>query len=81
MAGSFVEVTEVGLRDGLQAEHRIVPTADKIAAFEALVEAGVRRFEVSSFVSPREDCQDFRVRAAIVDLEGSDGSTQSSAHS
>ncbi len=53
MGGTVVEVTEVGLRDGLQAEPRIVPTADKIAVFDALVAAGLRRFEVSSFVSPR----------------------------
>ena len=48
-----VEVTEVGTRDGLQSECRIVPTADKIALINAFIRAGIRRLEVSSFVSPR----------------------------
>lgn len=51
--GARVEVTEVGLRDGLQAEARIVPTGDKIAIADALLAAGVKRLELSSFVSPR----------------------------
>lgn len=48
-----VLVTEVGTRDGLQSEPRFVPTADKIALVDALTRAGIRRIEVSSFVSPR----------------------------
>jgi hydroxymethylglutaryl-CoA lyase len=48
-----VHITEVGLRDGLQSEPHFVPTADKLALFERLVAAGVRRFELTSFVSPK----------------------------
>ncbi|MCC7049744.1 MAG: hydroxymethylglutaryl-CoA lyase [Alphaproteobacteria bacterium] len=48
-----VTVTEVGTRDGLQSEPKFVPTADKIALVNALTRAGIRRIEVSSFVSPR----------------------------
>ncbi|KQS59139.1 hydroxymethylglutaryl-CoA lyase [Geodermatophilus sp. Leaf369] len=40
------------MRDGLQLEAP-VPLADKLAMLEALVETGVRRIEVTSFVSPK----------------------------
>lgn len=46
-------ITEVGSRDGLQSEPVFVPTGQKIALIEALLEAGLRRFEITSFVSPR----------------------------
>jgi hydroxymethylglutaryl-CoA lyase len=48
-----VTVYEVGPRDGLQNETATVPTADKLALVRALAEAGVRRIEATSFVSPR----------------------------
>jgi hydroxymethylglutaryl-CoA lyase len=48
-----VDVYEVGPRDGLQNELRTVSTADKLRLIEALVDAGLKRIEVSSFVSPR----------------------------
>lgn len=48
-----VEVYEVGPRDGLQNELRTLPTPDKVRLIEALADAGLRRIEVSSFVSPR----------------------------
>lgn len=48
-----VHVTEVGPRDGLQNEPVTLPTADKLALVQALVDAGVREFELTSFVSPR----------------------------
>jgi hydroxymethylglutaryl-CoA lyase len=44
-------IRDVTLRDGLQMEHP-VPTADKVAVFEALVAAGVRDLELTSFVRP-----------------------------
>ncbi len=47
------EIFEVGPRDGLQNERRIIPTARKIALVDALSKAGFRRIEVASFVSPR----------------------------
>ncbi|MCU1607511.1 MAG: Hydroxymethylglutaryl-CoA lyase [Modestobacter sp.] len=49
---SVVDVREVGMRDGLQLEAP-VPLAGKIAMLEALVATGVRRIEVTSFVSPK----------------------------
>ena len=48
-----VTVYEVGPRDGLQNEARSVPTADKLALVRALADAGLRRIEATSFVSPR----------------------------
>ncbi|MEM7724038.1 MAG: hydroxymethylglutaryl-CoA lyase [Pseudomonadota bacterium] len=52
MAGR-VEIFEVGPRDGLQNEARHIPTADKIALVDRLSQAGFRRIEVASFVSPK----------------------------
>ncbi|GAA6201364.1 hydroxymethylglutaryl-CoA lyase [Aquicoccus sp. SU-CL01552] len=48
-----VRITEVGPRDGLQALPDWVPTEAKIAMVNDLIAAGLRQFEVSSFVSPR----------------------------
>ncbi|MBI2337322.1 MAG: hydroxymethylglutaryl-CoA lyase [Deltaproteobacteria bacterium] len=48
-----IELTEVGPRDGLQNEASLIPTELKIQYIEALLAAGVRKMEVSSFVSPR----------------------------
>jgi hydroxymethylglutaryl-CoA lyase len=49
---SRVDIREVGLRDGLQLEAP-VPLAGKLAMLEAIVATGVRRVEVTSFVSPK----------------------------
>ncbi|WP_116131383.1 hydroxymethylglutaryl-CoA lyase [Tropicimonas sp. IMCC34043] len=48
-----VEIVEVGPRDGLQNETRLIPLAEKIALVDLLGTAGFRRIEVASFVSPR----------------------------
>jgi hydroxymethylglutaryl-CoA lyase len=48
-----VDVYEVGPRDGLQNELRALSTPEKVELIEALVQAGLRRIEVTSFVSPR----------------------------
>jgi len=49
---SAVDVREVGMRDGLQLEAP-VPLSAKLEMLEALVATGVRRIEVTSFVSPK----------------------------
>lgn len=49
----FVELYEVGPRDGLQNEKRIIPTADKLTLIEKLSRCGFRRIEATSFVSPK----------------------------
>ena len=48
-----VTIFEVGPRDGLQNEKRHIPAADKIALVNLLTEAGFRKIEVTSFVSPK----------------------------
>lgn len=48
-----VRLVEVGPRDGLQNEPEIIRAADKIALIEKMYEAGMRRFEVASFVHPK----------------------------
>ena len=48
-----VTIREVGMRDGLQSIAAIVPTETKIAWLDAEYAAGVRDFEVSSFVPPK----------------------------
>ncbi|MFP2903592.1 hydroxymethylglutaryl-CoA lyase [Pyxidicoccus sp. 3LFB2] len=48
-----VDVYEVGPRDGLQNELRTLPTRDKARLIDALVAAGEKRIEVTSFVSPK----------------------------
>jgi hydroxymethylglutaryl-CoA lyase len=49
----FVEIFEMGPRDGLQNEKHIIPTAQKVALVDILSRAGFRRIEVASFVSPK----------------------------
>jgi hydroxymethylglutaryl-CoA lyase len=51
--GETVEIFEVGPRDGLQNEKRVIPVAEKIALVDALSRAGFRRIEAASFVSPK----------------------------
>ena len=48
-----VVVVEVGPRDGLQNEPTLVSTADKIELVDQLGAAGLRKIEVTSFVSPK----------------------------
>ena len=48
-----VEIFEVGPRDGLQNEARLIPVAEKIALVDCLSRAGFRRIECASFVSPK----------------------------
>ncbi|WP_371157764.1 hydroxymethylglutaryl-CoA lyase [Jannaschia sp. 2305UL9-9] len=48
-----VEIFEAGPRDGLQNEKRMISAAEKIALIDLLSQAGFRRIEVASFVSPK----------------------------
>ena len=48
-----VSVYEVSPRDGLQNEAQLVPTEGKRELIEALAAAGLKRIEMSSFVSPK----------------------------
>ncbi|MAT87498.1 MAG: hydroxymethylglutaryl-CoA lyase [Aestuariivita sp.] len=48
-----VTIYEVGPRDGLQNEKKLIPTQDKIKLVDALTECGFTKVEVTSFVSPK----------------------------
>lgn len=48
-----VTLYEVGPRDGLQNEARLIAAADKIALVDLLTRAGFSHIEVTSFVSPK----------------------------
>ncbi len=47
----YVEIFEVGPRDGLQNEKRMIPTSEKVALVDCLSGAGFKRIEIASFVS------------------------------
>ncbi len=49
----FVRVCEMGARDGLQNEHAVVSTADKVRYIDLLSETGLTLIEATSFVSPK----------------------------
>lgn len=46
-------VTEVGPRDGLQNEKKIIPLATKIELIERLARTGLTDIEAGSFVAPK----------------------------
>ena len=48
-----VTINEVGPRDGLQSQSRILPVAERLQLIRALEAAGISRIEAGSFVSPK----------------------------
>jgi isopropylmalate/homocitrate/citramalate synthase len=52
-SSQFVRIVEVGPRDGLQNEARLVPASVKIELIERLAEAGLKAIEATAFVSPK----------------------------
>jgi hydroxymethylglutaryl-CoA lyase len=48
-----VTLYEVGPRDGLQNESRMIPTDDKVRFIDALSDTGLRAVEITSFVNPK----------------------------
>jgi len=53
MDSTLIEIVEVGPRDGLQSESRVLPTAAKVEFIQRLAAAGLPRIEVASFVNPK----------------------------
>src|SRR5579864_8431995 len=49
----FIEIVEVGARDGLQNEKAVLEAADKIEFIRRLEACGARRIEAVSFVNER----------------------------
>lgn len=52
-SGDFVKIVEVGPRDGLQNERKVVPTEVKVDFINRLSATGLKSIEVTSFVSPK----------------------------
>jgi hydroxymethylglutaryl-CoA lyase len=50
---SFVKIYEVGPRDGLQNESKLIPAGIKIELINKLSNAGIKFIEATSFVSPK----------------------------
>lgn len=48
-----VRIFEVGPRDGLQNEKRLIPTSEKVRLIDLLSSCGFEKIEATSFVSPR----------------------------
>ena len=51
--GEQVVITDVGPRDGLQNQPKILTREQRMRLIGAIADAGVSRIEVGSFVSPR----------------------------
>ncbi len=49
----FVEIVDVGPRDGIQSQPTLLDTDTKVEFITRLVDAGVRRLEIASFVNPK----------------------------
>jgi hydroxymethylglutaryl-CoA lyase len=49
-----VVIEEQGLRDGLQSEGKVVPTAKKLEIINAMIGAGIKRIQITSFVNPKK---------------------------
>jgi hydroxymethylglutaryl-CoA lyase len=68
-----VEIVEVGPRDGLQSEPDVLPTESKVELVRRLVDAGVRRVEVASFVNPKRVPQMADAEAVLAALPSRTG--------
>lgn len=90
-APSSVSIYEVGPRDGLQNEKQILPTDRKVELIEGLIDSGLRRVEITSFVNPRwipamadhmelasriKPREGVRLSALVPNMRGLDGATR-----
>ncbi|MEM9460831.1 MAG: hydroxymethylglutaryl-CoA lyase [Myxococcota bacterium] len=90
-APSAVSIYEVGPRDGLQNEKQILPTERKREMIDGLMDAGLGRVEITSFVNPRwipalgdhmelasqvERRPGVRLSALVPNMRGLDGATR-----
>ncbi len=70
---SRVELVEVGLRDGLQNQPRTLPTEVKLELVRGLLDAGLRRLQVASFVHPAKVPQMADAEAVVSALPAREG--------
>lgn len=54
MTAQEINIVEVGPRDGLQSEPEILVTESKIEFIARIINSGIRRIEVASFVHPKK---------------------------
>ncbi len=71
-----IEIVEVGPRDGLQNEAKLVSTADKVELIRKCIAAGARRIEIASFVNPRKVPQMADAEAVVEALGPLEGVTR-----
>ena len=64
----FIEIVEVGARDGLQNEQTVLEPADRVELIRRLEACGVRRQEVVSFVNPKRVPQMAGAEEIMADL-------------
>lgn len=57
-----IKIVEVGPRDGLQNEKKIIPAEDKIKLINSLTDCGYQTIEATSFVSPKWVPQVFNIK-------------------
>lgn len=62
------DLIEVGPRDGLQNESVLMGTSDKLSLISRMLDAGVKRIEVASFVHPKRVPQMADAEAVIAGL-------------
>lgn len=70
---NFVEIVDVGPRDGIQSQPTLLDTDTKLAFIERLIDAGVRRIEAASFVNPKRVPQMADVDELVARLPRRDG--------
>ena len=71
--GAAITLCEVGPRDGFQSEAAFIPTARKIEIANALLAAGLREMQVTSFVSPRAVPQLADAEAVLAGIDRPEG--------
>ena len=71
--GRFIEIVEVGARDGLQNEKAVLEAADKIDFIRRLEACGARRIEAVSFVNERRVPQMAGAEAIMAALPHTEG--------
>jgi hydroxymethylglutaryl-CoA lyase len=75
-----VTITEVGPRDGLQNEARIIDLADKVRLIDALSHTGLARIEAASFVSPKAIPQMANASELMASIERVSAHPEAPAH-
>ena len=75
MTHSYVELCEVGPRDGFQYETKPIPTDLKLEILDGLVRTGIRRIQATSFVHPDRVPQMADAEAVVAGLPKAEGVT------